>query len=74
MSIDLKDRVLVEETPGGQEYLDLIMNAMRDNRVLRLVYGSFVSNDVKTMEVEPYCMKNFQRRWYMLANADSGKP
>lgn len=65
--LSLNDHILIEEVPSGQAFLGDIMDAMRDNRVIRLSYKNFQSDTANMLTVAPYCLKMFQRRWYLLA-------
>jgi hypothetical protein len=66
----LKGRILFEDIPSGQHYLEQIIEAMRDSRTLRLQYRTFTDSFSNT-EVEPYCVKVYSRRWYMLSRSVS---
>ena len=66
-SRQIKDRILLEEIPGGMRYLTIVIEAMRDGKRLLLTYRSFEADHASTFRVEPYCVKVFRQRWYMLA-------
>lgn len=68
----LKGRILFEDIPSGQQYLEQIIEAMRDNRTLRLHYRTF-GDSFSNTEVEPYCVKVYARRWYMLSRSLSDR-
>ena len=63
----LKDRILLESIPSGHEYLSLVIEAMRENKVLQLSYQSFWRSGSKEYVIEPYCVKLFKQRWYVVA-------
>ena len=67
----LKDRILLENIPSGQKFLAPVIEAMRDNRVLKITHHSFWKDSASTFEAEPYCLKLFHQRWYMLARSVS---
>lgn len=67
----LKRRILFEEIPSGQRFLTTIIEAMRDNRTLELTYRNFWQEKSFTFEVEPFCVKVFRQRWYMVARSKS---
>ena len=69
-SQELKNRILLEEVPSGQQYLTTIVDAMRENVVLSMTYQSFDKSNPSTFDVEPYCVKLFEQRWYMLGMSD----
>lgn len=63
---DLKHRILFESIPSGQQYLTQIIEAMRDGKVLNMAYQSFRMDAPAPHEVEPYCLKIYKQRWYLL--------
>lgn len=69
-SVALKDRIILEENRSGQEFVSTILEAMRDNKMITFCYkpfwreGDYVSN---LFHIEPYALKYFIRRWYLLA-------
>ncbi|MBQ7855917.1 MAG: WYL domain-containing protein [Alistipes sp.] len=69
-SQDLKGRILLEDVPSGQQYLTPIVEAMREDVALSMTYQSFGKSEPSTFEVEPYCVKLFEQRWYMLGMSD----
>ena len=65
----LRDRVLLEDNPSGQEFVTAILEAMRNNKMLTFSYKPFwvESGRVSNLyHVEPYALKYFKRRWYLL--------
>ena len=66
-SQSIKDRILLEYVPSGQEYLQLIIDAMKENRVLHMTYHSYWRDEESSFDVQPYCVKLFRQRWYMVA-------
>ena len=65
----LRDRILYEYIPSGEIYLSTIVEAMRDNCTLEMTYQGFAKTEPSTFMVEPYCLKMFKQRWYMVAHA-----
>lgn len=70
-NLSLKNRILVEEIPSGRVYLSPILEAMKGNRVLEMTYTSFRTGETQTVAVEPYCVKLFEGRWYLLAKPEA---
>jgi predicted DNA-binding transcriptional regulator YafY len=62
----LKRRILFENIPSGQQFLTPILEAMRDGRTLEMRYRSFWSDESHDRVIEPYCVKVFKQRWYVL--------
>ena len=69
-SSSLKDRIMLENIPAGKEYLPLIINAMKQSYKLRMTYRKFGQAIGYTVHIEPYAIKVFKQRWYLLANDD----
>ncbi|MBD5201687.1 MAG: WYL domain-containing protein [Bacteroidales bacterium] len=67
-NLSLKDRILVEEIPSGRDHLTTILEAMKDNRIVSVTYQPFLKSQAYTFPIEPYCVKLFENRWYVLAN------
>lgn len=68
-SVKLKDRILFENIPSGQQFLSTIINAMKDNLVIELTYKSFWKNEESTFQVRPYFVKVFKQRWYFIGKS-----
>jgi len=65
----LKSRIQFENIPSGQKYLTPIIEAMRDNMVLRMTYHPYW-NDPFTTTLHPYFIKVFKQRWYVVGHND----
>ena len=73
-SQDLKNRILLEDVPSGQQHLTTIVDAMREGMALSMTYQSFGAENPTTFDVEPWCVKLFEQRWYMLGNGAYDDP
>ena len=62
----MKDRILLEDVPSGQEYLADIIEAMKKGCCITMTYQSYWRRNKHTFDVEPYCVKLFKQRWYMV--------
>ena len=67
-SISLKDRILLENIPSGKEYLHIIIDAMKQEHKLEMEYRKFGRTVGHQVTVEPYAVKVFKQRWYLLAH------
>ena len=67
-NLSLKGRILVDEIPSGRDHLTTILEAMKENRVVNITYRSFKKARGYTFRIEPYCVKLFENRWYVLAH------
>lgn len=62
----LKRRILFEEVPSGRKYLTPVIEAMRDGLEIELYYQSYWYEDPSTYTLQPYCIKVFKQRWYVI--------
>lgn len=68
-SIQLKNRILPEEIPSNRDFLKIIIEAMKANMIISITHKNFAHKKSYTFLVEPYCLKIYQRRWYLLAKS-----
>ena len=73
-SQELKNRILLEDVPSGQQFLTTIVDAMREGVKLQMTYQSFGAENPTTFDVEPWCVKLFEQRWYMLGKGAYDDP
>lgn len=65
-SSTLRDRIILEDIPSGQEYLKQIINAMKEGKMLEMEYRRFVDSEAYKVVIAPYCVKLFRQRWYVV--------
>ena len=63
----LKERIMLENIPAGKQYLQPIINAMKQGHKLQMTYHKFGQQESYTITIEPYAIKVFKQRWYLLA-------
>ena len=68
-SAAVKERLVLENAPSGEQYLDIIIRAIRTNRRLHIGYKKFQAEGYEKV-VCPYALKLFRQRWYLLALND----
>ena len=66
----LSGRVAVEDVPSGQKWLTVAMQALLDNAVLRMDYRRYLSGETDRRTVRPYAVKEFAKRWYLVAYSE----
>ena len=66
-NLSLKGRIVLEEIPSGRTHLTTILEAMKENRAVNIAYRPFTNPHSYTFSIEPYCVKLFENRWYVLA-------
>lgn len=69
-SSSLKDRILLENIPSGKKHLQPIINTMKQGKKLLIEYLRFGKLERRQIIVEPYAIKVFKQRWYLLAADD----
>jgi hypothetical protein len=72
----LRERVMFEDIPSGNDYLLEVLNAMRENRVLAVTYQDYFDKEPRDILLEPYCVRVFRQRWYVVGvmeNKPKGK-
>lgn len=62
----IKDRIQLEYVPSGELYLQPIIDAMKENRVINITYKSYWEDSQKNYDVQPLCLKLFRQRWYVI--------
>ncbi|HPW66381.1 MAG TPA: WYL domain-containing protein [Salinivirgaceae bacterium] len=65
----IQDRILFENIPSGHQYLTTFLESIKDNLTVEMTYQSFGRSEPNTYEIEPYCLKVFRQRWYVLARS-----
>jgi len=67
---NMKDRVLLEEIPLGTAFLNSIIEAMQKNVELQVNYQRYENEqeeyNLQEFHIQPYALKVFNRRWYLL--------
>ena len=68
---DLEDRIILENvTTGSNLFLPEITAAMRENQRIAITYQSYDMLTAREFEIEPFALRYFGRRWYVLARTD----
>ena len=61
----LMNRILPEEVPSGRSFFSEIIQSLKSNYKLNIVYRSHYHTEDKKYLVHPYCLKAFRQRWYI---------
>ena len=64
----LRQRVLFESVPDGYRFFTPILEAMRREIVLDVTYRLSTGEEVNFL-LMPYCLKEYQRRWYVVGRS-----
>ena len=71
-SASLRSRLLFESEPSSHRFLKDIIRAIRDERMLEVNYQSFKMDEPRDFLLEPFCLKEYKRRWYLFARDHNG--
>ena len=65
-SMSLNERILLENVPSGGEKLKMLIKAMKESKKISITYRRYGGHATRTFDLEPYCIKLFGQRWYLL--------
>ena len=66
--LTLQNRILLETASSGGDYLPQVIEAMKKNVRVKVSYQRYGADEPKLLDFEPYCIKLFDKRWYILAH------
>jgi len=72
-SAGMKDRIFFESVPSSHQFLTTVIQAIRDNRKLKVRYQGYKMGQERTFELEPYFIREYKRRWYLYGHKDYDK-
>lgn len=70
-SKNIQERILLEHVPSGETFLSEITRAMEHGHVVHIEYRKFTDSEPYSVTAEPWCLKLFRQRWYLLARRTS---
>lgn len=65
----INDRIMLEDVFTGDDLLSTVLDALHGNTRLLITYKSFSRDQETTFEAEPYCLRLFGQRWYLVARS-----
>lgn len=65
-SRSIHSRIYPEQIPSEGSMLRRIIDAMKRDRVIEVRYRKYGADESSARVVEPYCVKLYMRRWYLL--------
>lgn len=57
----------------GSEWLNMILNAIKNHEVIKINYQKFSSDESKELLIHPYLLREYRNRWYVIAMTDRKK-
>jgi len=74
MSEDLSNIIHFENSkPKGTENLFLLIHAIKNKLRIQFDYEKYWDDSISKRLVEPYALKEFENRWYLLGKAENDK-
>ncbi len=66
-SREISDRIFIEDVPSARQHLAVMIDALKESKLLKFVYQPF-NRSTATLDVviEPYFLKIFKQRWYVI--------
>lgn len=63
---DMEECISLENVPSAEPHLSTVIHAIRERKTLDMEYQSFERDSMKAYELEPYAVKLFRQRWYVI--------
>ena len=67
-SLSLQKRILLEPVHYEGDYLTTAIEAMKRNVRIAIKYRKYGDTQPRDLDFEPYCLKLFRQRWYVLGH------
>ena len=68
----LHERILLESIPSESNHLQQVIDAMKNSHCISITYRRYGDAKPSVWTLEPYCIKLFHRRWYLLGKFSDG--
>ena len=67
------ERIEIEDVPSAREFLPLVLEAIKDSVKLCFTYAGFSRSRAETKIIfQPYFLKRYKQRWYMIGLKEKG--
>lgn len=63
-SRSISDRIILEDIPSSKQFLGTVLDAIKQNQVLRITYHPF-GKEASELEMNPYFVQLSANRWYL---------
>ena len=67
-SLSLQKRILLQPVPAEHGYLGMVIDAMKKSVRIAVDYRKYGTDTPNHLDFEPYCLKLFKQRWYVLGH------
>ena len=61
-------RIMFEDVPSAHEFLAIILQGVKENRRIQFEYTPFDRSGTAEVVLEPYFLRIFKQRWYVIGN------
>lgn len=68
----IRDRILLEDVPSAREYLDTVLDAIKQNRMISFDYEDYWEDPV-TITMQPYFVKLYRQHWKVIGPLEDGR-
>ncbi len=65
-SHEVSDRIFVEDVPSARDHLSKIIDALKNNSIVQFNYLPYTRTIATSVAIEPYFIKLFKQRWYLV--------
>lgn len=69
---EIYDRIVMEVIPSAGYFLNDIIDAMKSNSLIEIQYQRYDTAVTRNHRVEPYFIKLYHQRWYLLGRKSDG--
>lgn len=64
---DVSHRIFLEDVPSSRYYLEAVLGALKEQKQLHFTYSPYSrTNPTRDVVIEPYFLKLFRQRWYII--------
>lgn len=72
-SKELASKIVLENVPSARKFLPTVIGGIRDNYRIKIEYRSFDRVQSRTTKIDPYFVRIFRQRWYVICYDHSRK-
>lgn len=71
-SASMQNRILLEPISSDDSLLLTVIQAMKEYRKIQIIYHRYGASQTSCMLMDPYCVKLFHQRWYLVGKTEHG--
>lgn len=68
----IRDRILLEDVPSAREYLDTVLDAIKQNRMISFDYEDYWEDSI-SITMQPYFVKLYRQHWKVIGPLENGR-